>query len=113
MVAVHDAVINPGELQGLAGDKSLEGALARVEFRLAYGLIDDVFDLAAAHAAAIATGHVFNDANKRTAFQVMDLCLAAHGVTRDWVPDVVGPVIIDLAQGKIDEVALAAWLRRG
>ena len=63
VVDIHDEVLNPGELTGLALDKSLEGALARVENRIAYGLIDDVFDLAAAYAVAIAQGHCFNDAN--------------------------------------------------
>jgi len=55
--AIHDEVLNPGEVPGRAGDKSLEGALARVENRLAYGLIADPFDLAVAYAVAIATGH--------------------------------------------------------
>ena len=68
--AIHDAVLNPGELTGAAGDKSLDGALARVDNRLAYGLIVDAFDLAAAYAVAIAQGHCFNDGNKRTAFRV-------------------------------------------
>ncbi len=63
-------MLNPGELTGRARDKSLEGALARVDNRLAYGLIVDVFDLAAATAVAIAQGHCFNDANKRTAHPV-------------------------------------------
>ena len=40
--AIHDAVLNPGELAGRARDKSLEGALARVENRLAYGLVEDL-----------------------------------------------------------------------
>lgn len=31
--AIHDGVLNPGELPGRARDKSLEGALARVENR--------------------------------------------------------------------------------
>ena len=41
---IHDRVLNPGELPGLAGDKSLSGALGRVEFRIQYGLIADEFD---------------------------------------------------------------------
>ena len=50
--AIHDEVLNPGEITGRARDKSLEGALAQVENRLTYGMIGDVFDLAAAYAAA-------------------------------------------------------------
>ena len=77
---IHDEVLNPAELRGLAGNKSLEGALARVENRLAYGLIADAFDLAAAYAIAVSQGHCFNDGNKRTAFRCMMVCLEANGI---------------------------------
>lgn len=110
--AIHDQVLNPGELPGRARDKSLAGALARVENRLAYGMIEDAFDLAAMYAVAIATGHCFNDANKRTAHQSMDTCLDLNGVEVAWTVEEVGPVIVEVAQGKMDEGRLAAWLRR-
>ncbi len=105
------AVLNPGELQGRARDKSLEGALARVENRLAYGMIEDVFDLAAAYCVAVAQGHCFNDGNKRTAFRVMDAALASTGCQRAGTPKRCGQIIIRVAQGLMDEVQLAEWLR--
>ncbi len=108
---IHDEVLNPGELQGLALDKSLDGALARVDNRLVYGLIGDIFDLAAAYAAAIACGHCFNDGNKRTAHQSMDVCLDLSGIEIDWNIEDVGNMVIRLAQGLVDEEDLAAWLR--
>jgi death on curing protein len=108
---IHDAVLNPGELPGRARDKSLEGALSRVENRLAYGMIGDVFDLAAAYAAAVAQGHCFNDGNKRTAFRVMDVALAFNGRMMVWDTEEVGRIIIRVAQGLMDEGALAEWLR--
>ncbi|MDB5664510.1 type II toxin-antitoxin system death-on-curing family toxin [Cypionkella sp.] len=109
--AIHDAVLNPGELQGRALNKSLEGALARVDNRLAYGMIDDAFALAAAYAIAICQGHCFNDANKRTAHQSMDVCLDLNGVQITWTALEIGPVIIRAAQGLLDEGELAHWLR--
>lgn len=109
---IHDWVLNPGELTGRAPDKSLEGALARVENRVHYGLIGDVFDLAAGYAAAISQGHCFNDGNKRTAYRVMQVCLALHDTARPDVPEhVLGDRIIALAQGLIDDGTLADWLR--
>lgn len=110
--AIHDAVLNPGELAGRALDKSLEGALARVENRLAYDLIGDAFDLAAAYAVAIAQGHCFNDANKRTAHQAMDVCLDLNGIQITWTALEIGPVIIRAAQRLLDEGELAEWLRQ-
>jgi len=112
VVTIHDAVLNPGELTGRALDKSLEGALARVENRLAYGMITDSFDLAAAYAIAIAQGHCFNDGNKRTAHLAMDICLDLNGVQAAWQYQEIGPVIIRAAQGLLDEGELAHWLRQ-
>lgn len=111
VVALHDAVLNPGELAGLARDKSLDGALARVENRIAYGLVADIFDVAAAYAVAVAQGHCFNDGNKRTAHQTMDTCLDLNGVEITWDHEEVGQIIIRCAQGLMNEVQLAEWLR--
>lgn len=111
VIAIHDAILNPGELPGKAMHKSLESALARVENRLAYGLIDDAFDLAAAYAVAIAQGHCFNDGNKRTAHQAMDVCLDLNGHQIAWTAETIGPIIIRAAQRLLDEGELAHILR--
>ncbi|MCY4168138.1 MAG: type II toxin-antitoxin system death-on-curing family toxin [Rhodobacter sp.] len=111
VIHVHDQVLNPGEPQGLAADESLSGALSRVEFRLAYGLIKDEFELAATYAVVLSTGHLFNDGNKRTAFRCMDVVLRLHGRDVIWDTETVGQKIIEVAQGKVDEIDLAAWLR--
>ncbi|MGX0974481.1 death-on-curing protein [Roseovarius sp. MBR-51] len=109
--AIHDAVLNPGELPGRARDKSLEGALARVDNRILYGMIEDVFDLAASYAEAISQGHCFNDGNKRTAHQAMDVCLDLNGIEIVWQPEDVGQRIIRLAQRLSDAGEMADWLR--
>lgn len=109
--AIHDAILNPGELRGRAQDKSLESALARVDNRVAYGMIEDVFDLAASYAAAISRGHCFNDGNKRTAFQSMDICLDINGIAINWNTVEIGDTIIRLAQGHMQEEDFAAFLR--
>ena len=113
VVAIHDEVLNPGELPGRALDKSLEGALARVDNRLAYGLVGDIFDLAAAYAIAVAQGHCFNDGNKRTAFRTMNAALVLNGIATEWDTKEVSRIIIRVAQGLMDEGALAEWLRGG
>jgi len=78
---IHDNVINPNELQGQAPDKSIEAIIDRVINRINYGLIIDIFDIAACYASYIAQGHAFNDANKRTAFATMDTILAINKVS--------------------------------
>ncbi|MGQ0564175.1 MAG: type II toxin-antitoxin system death-on-curing family toxin [Gemmobacter sp.] len=111
VATIHDAALNPGELAGMAGDKSLDGTLARVENRVAYGMVEDAFDLAAAYAVAIAQGHCFNDANKRTAFHAMDAALAFNGHVLEWTMAETGDIIIRVAQRLMDEGELALWLR--
>lgn len=111
--ALHDAVLNPGEIPGRARDKSLDGALARVDNRLAYGMVADVFDLAAAYAVAISRGHCFNDGNKRTAFRAMNAALALNGVRMTWHTEEIGQIIIRCAQGLMADGDLADWLREG
>ena len=112
VIAVHDYVLSDHESQGLAGGKFLDGALSRVENRLNYGLIEDVFDLGAAYDAAISQAHCFNDGNKRTAFQVMDVVLDLNGVQMAWDTEVIGQKIVLLAQSKLDDEMFAEWLRQ-
>ena len=111
VIASHDHVLDDHELQGMAGGKFLDGALARVENRLNFGLIEDVFALGASYAAAISQAHCFNDGNKRTAFQVMDLVLDLNGVQITWNTEVIGQKVILLAQSRLDEIDFADWLR--
>ena len=111
VIALHDDLLSTAEIPGLARDKSLEGALARVDHRIAYGLIEDAFALAAAYAAAISQGQCFNDGNERTAFQVMDVILTTHGLELDWDTEEAGQRMIELAQSRMDESSFAHWLR--
>ena len=112
IIAIHDEVLAPKELQGMAGSKSLECALSKVDNRLNYGLIEDIYSLAASYATAISQAHCFNDVNKRTAFQVMDLILDLNGINAIWDVEAVGQKIVLLSQSKLDEADLAQWLRR-
>lgn len=112
VLALHEAILNPNELAGFAGDKSLDATLGRVMNRLQYGLIEDVFDLAATYAQVLAVGHVFNDGNKSAAFTVMDICLVQNGIEPNYDVIEAADVIIQLAQRKLDEQQLAQWLRQ-
>ena len=112
VVLIHDDLIHAHELQGEAPDKSVDAVIARVINRFEYGLITDVFELAACYAAFIAVAHAFNDANKRTAFAVMDTILALNGVELDYgSPEDAGGMIVKVVLGKVDELGLAEWLR--
>ena len=112
IIVLHDAVLNPGELSGMAQGASLEGALARVEFRVQYGMIQDAYDLAAMYAVAISRAHAFRDANKRTAHAALEFVLLSYDIQIQFDTTTVGDIIIQTAQGQLDEVELTDWLRR-
>lgn len=67
IIRIHDAILAETGigLPGLAGNKDLAGMLGRVANRIGYELHDDLLRIAAFY--AVATGHCFNDGDKRTA----------------------------------------------
>jgi death on curing protein len=109
--AIHDAVLNPGELAGRARDKSLEGALARVDRRLDYGLIHDAFDLAAAYAVAIAQGIASTTPTSAPPSSRCRRLLEMNGDPDCLDTEETGQWIIRAAQGQAGEAELAGWLR--
>ena len=111
VVAMHEQVVRPDELQSMARNKSIESVLARVDNRIVYGLIEDVFELAACYACCIAGGYAFNEGNKRTALKAMDTYLAINGMELDFDMVEAGDMIIKAAQGIVDEKEFAEWLR--
>lgn len=111
IIQIHEKVIESHELQGFAGNKSIESVISRINNRITFGLIEDVFALAACYASFISVGNLFNDANKRTAFMAMDICLLLNGIKLTYETEIVGQLIVKLSQGEIDEMDLAKWLR--
>ena len=111
VVEIHEFVIEAHELQGMAGDKSVEAIIGRIDNRIAFGMIRDVFELAACYACYLSIGHAFHDANKRTAFAAMDVCLSLNGISLDYDAAEIGALIVKAAQGIVDEAELADWLR--
>lgn len=81
VIEIHDLILatEPG-LTGGRGEGPVEGALSRVENHIRYEGLDDIFDIAAMYAVAIARGHVFNDANKRTALVTALTYLSLQGI---------------------------------
>lgn len=102
VIEIHDLILStePG-LVGGHGHGPVEGALARVENRVLYQGLDDIFEIAAMYAVAIARGHVFNDANKRTALVTALTYLALQGVEMAREP-FLEEIMVWVAQGELD-----------
>jgi len=111
LIEIHDNVIEPNEIQGLALNKSLSAVLARLQNRLDFGLITDVFHHAACMGIFIAKAHCFNDAIKRTAAAALHLILLAHEYKPQFRSTELGDWIIQSVVNQISEEDLAALLR--
>ena len=95
----------------MSPDKSLEAALYRIENHAFYGGVTGIFDIAALYGIAIAQGHVFNDANKRTAFLSMITFLDQNGFDLIVPPSEVVDVMVDVAEDRMAMAELSRWLK--
>jgi len=81
IILIHDRMITSyGGLEGYTDSGRIESMVARILNRYVYEGENDIYVLAAAYLLAIARGHCFNDANKRTAFASAALFLRRNGI---------------------------------
>jgi len=85
--------------------------MARPKNLAAYGEHPDIADLGAAYAFGLARNHAFLDANKRTAFVVMELFLNLNGWALDADDVECISTMESLAAGDLSEKQFADWLR--
>jgi death-on-curing protein len=114
VLLLHDEALRDyGGLAGIRDEALLETALARPVNKFAYADPDliDLFEIAAAHAFAIASIHPFNDGNKRTAWSTCMLFLRVNGCVLHIDTAAAISQMPLLASRQIDEPAFAAWLR--
>jgi len=109
--AIHDRQLaQHGGPAGARDAGALESALARPQNLAAYG-DPDAASLAAAYAFGIARNHPFVDGNKRTAWMLARLFLAANGVSIQFDKQEATHTVQALAASELSEDELARWLR--
>lgn len=110
--AVHlDQLREHGGLLGIRDESALESALARARQRWTYEDGSDLPRLAADYVFGICTNHPFRDGNKRISFLAAAVFLGLNGF--DLVADdrEVVEMMLAVASGKLDEEAIADWIR--
>lgn len=104
---VHDEVLRQTQV-GRAGVnyERLESVLSRIEQQMYYNHVQDVFEIAAWYGIAIAKGHAFIDANKRTALSVMLAFLETQGIS---IPADIGldDLMVDIVENQQPHEQLA------
>ena len=112
ILLLHSASLaEHGGLAGIRDEALLDTALNRPRNRFAYESASDIFALAAAYGFGLAKNHPFHDGNKRAAFLAIGLFLSLNGYKL--VVEQVDAIrtMLSLAAGKLQEDALAAWIR--
>lgn len=110
-LAVHDRQLaEHGGGSGLRDEGMLESALSRPLNLWAYGKPDFAAP-AAAYAFGVARNHPFVDGNKRTAWVLARLFLAANVVALAFAPEDAIRTMVALAAGELGEEEMADWFR--
>jgi death-on-curing protein len=114
VLVIHDLQLaEHGGAEGIRDHGMLESALARPENRMAYGgKKTSLCQLAAAYAFGIAANHPFVDGNKRTALVTAFTFLEINGIEISATQEDTYLTFWLLAQGKLTEKALTAWLSK-
>lgn len=106
----EDVIAETGGAPGVRDPGLLESALQRAPNRFAYEGVDDLLELAATYAVAIAKNHPFTDGNKRAAFMALGLFLDDNGLALSADQDDAAQVMLGVAAGEIGIEGLSAWL---
>lgn len=112
VLAIHQAILEtePG-LKGSVDLGKLDGALSRIDNWMHYENTDNIFDIAALYAVAIAKAHAFPDGNKRTAMVTMLTYLDLQGIEIE--PDHgLDDTMVEVAAGGMDFKQLAQHLQK-
>ena len=110
VLSLHQTTLwTQGGLQKSVDDALLESALGRPRNRFVYG-DPNLLGLAASYAFGLAKDHAFSDGNKRISFIVTELFLDLNGVDLVATDSECVSAWLDLADGKITEDQMAAWL---
>ncbi|HHF3826641.1 TPA: type II toxin-antitoxin system death-on-curing family toxin [Haemophilus influenzae] len=112
VLAIHQTILeNEPSLKGQADIGKLESALARIDNWMLYENTDNIFDIAALYAIAIAKAHAFPDGNKRTAMVTMLTYLDLQGISIQ--PDHgLDDTMVEVASGELNFLQLSQHLQQ-
>jgi death-on-curing protein len=115
VVLIHDEILSrePGA-PGLDTSKPLSSILNRIHSHCHYNGMNEIYEIAALYAFAIAKGHGFIDANKRTAFISMFVFLYSNGyslIANDYTSE-IEDLMVSIAEDKININAFQKWINK-
>ncbi len=104
VLEIHEHLLmRDGGLPGIRLGRSVEAVLGRVENNLRFEFEANVTNAAALFAFTFAVGHIFNDANKRTAYTGALVTLEVNDVRTDEIDQIgLEQAIIAAARGDLE-----------
>ena len=106
----RESITSFGGTPGMRDVGLLEGALDRPHNQWHSGKDPTIYDLAAAYCAGIVNNHPFVDGNKRAGLLAAVAFLGLDGFAFEPDEAQVVAIILGLAAGEIDELAVARWI---
>lgn len=112
VLSIHEHILS--KEQGLKGGVDLgklESALNRIIHWQVYENTENIFDIAALYAVAIAKAHAFLDGNKRTAMVTMLSYLETQGIVIQ-ENNGLDDIMVAVADSKISVAKLSTFLQQ-
>ena len=110
----HNAISSCESTGGVPGIRDIELLKSALGMPAAtYGgqfLHTDIHEMAAAYLFHLVKNHPFIDGNKRTSLVCALHFLFLNGMTIEAEPDELADVVLEVAGGKRDKLALAEWI---
>lgn len=114
IVSLHDEALKRfGGLSGIKDRSALGAVTSRPQMSYSYNDSMNMLDMAADLAYGIATGHVFLDGNKRTAFLAAVTFLRVNGYKLKPRHSAAYSLMLQLEEGTVTRRHLASFLRKG
>lgn len=112
VLSIHLQILqNTQEDKELSPYMSLESALNRIDDHIYYTGLNDVYEIAALYAIAIAKGHCFNNGNKRTGMVSMIVFLFINNILLHADNRDIEEVMVDVVEDRIKQKELAEWIK--
>lgn len=112
VIAFHDRILNVlAGVSGMSEPGRAEAIIHRVQNRVYYEGVEDLYELAATYWVAIARGHIFNDGNKRTSLFITTVFLARNGILIRDEGSELEELTVKAATGEMAPEELAQQLR--
>ena len=108
----HEILKISGGLRGNCPSRPVDSVLFRVYNHINYKRVHDLAEIGALYAYCIATGHPFNDGNKRTGMTAMLVFFDLNGINFTAKDVEIVDMMVKIADGGVSLDSFVRWVKR-